>query len=250
LLIEQPLLLFICCSYFIQEKNQGIHRKIYLIWKRLSSGDGLFKIKSLKTNGALLMKRFFYIVLSFVSALFPAFAKAAEEQIKPEIVIKIDEGTPKYIYKNKRVQCTLKGHSDGCTRVVFYAQLKSSEITTDGVLKKLMLQIGLRDVEIEVSSDLQKESCLFNVVLKHELTHLALHRKILKRFAPEIAKAVLSVAEKMPPPITQMQFDRIAGVLNKYIDRMMREDRKQNALMDSNSAYRYQSEQCWHELAQ
>ena len=195
------------------------------------------------------MKKFCCIILFLLPVLFPAFAEAAEEQdtLKPEIIVKIDEGKPRYIHKNKKIRCALEEHVNGCTRVVFYAQMQDSEITAEGVLKKITLQIGLKDVEIELSSDLQKSSCLFDSTLKHELTHLALHRKVLKRFVPEIAKAVLSVTENMAPPVSRKHFNRISDVLNDYCNRMMREDRKQNALMDSNSAYRYLSEQCANE---
>ena len=106
------------------------------------------------------------------------------------------------------------------------------------------MKIGLKDVEVELSSTLQKGSCLFDVVLKHELTHLALHRRVLKRFVPEIAKAVLSVAEEFQAPFTQAQFNRIARVLNSYVNQMMQEDDRQNALMDTTDAYVYQQKQC------
>lgn len=195
------------------------------------------------------MKKFL-IFFSFVCAAFaPIFSHAAgirakAEKVKPEISVKIDEGQPRYLYKDKVIRCAHLGHADGCTRASIYAQIHSVELTPDGALKKLSLQIGLKDVEIELSSELEKGSCFFDVALKHELTHLALHRKIVKRFATEIAKAVLSVAETMPSPITQAQFNRIGSILNNYVNRMMEENGKQNALIDSDNAYLYQWKQC------
>ncbi|MBR1778073.1 MAG: hypothetical protein IJ752_05755 [Alphaproteobacteria bacterium] len=166
-------------------------------------------------------------------------------QIKPETVLQIDEGVPKYIYKNDKVACSgSAGHTLGCTRVEFYANITGSEFTPEGALKKMTLQIGLRNIEIELLADLKKGSCLFDVVLKHELTHLALHRRILNRFAPEIAKAVLVEAEKQLPPMTQAQFNRISRSLVRFLDRMAAEDDRQNALMDSTDAYLYQQRQC------
>ena len=163
---------------------------------------------------------------------------------KPEIAVDIDEGKPSFIHRNRGVPCTGgANHTVGCTRVFFYAELGGAEMTPAGGIKNIRLQIGLRNVEVELSSDLKKKTCLFDAVLKHELTHLALHRRVLKRFAPEIAKAVLSVAENQPPPFHK-QFDKISKVLKEYVERMMKEDERQNALMDSNDAYRYQQKQC------
>ena len=195
-------------------------------------------------------KKFFGNIILIVSAIIamPVVSDAADSREKPELSVEVNEGKPRFIHKNKQFSCSHKiNNGGGCTRVSFYAELRGTEITPEGALKKLKLQIGLRDVEIELSSDLKKGSCLFDAVLKHELTHLALHRKVLKRFAPEVAKAVLSTAESLPVPITQAHFNRISNVLKKYVDRMMREDDKQNALMDTGDAYLYQQKQCLNE---
>lgn len=191
--------------------------------------------------------KWFPLIAFTVPAVLTAFSAAmpANAFEKPEMSVEIDPGKPKYIHRNKLFPCSHGvNHGGGCTRVYFYAELHGTEMTWDGAFKKIKLRIGLRDVEVELSSDLKKKTCLFDAVLKHELTHLALHRRILKRFAPEIAKAVLSVAQEQEPPVTQAQFNRISNVLSNYVDRMMKEDEKQNALMDTTEAYRYQQEQC------
>lgn len=196
------------------------------------------------------MEKFFWVFLWIVFS-FPARTDAAEtslpaERIKPEIVVKTDEGTPSYLYKNKKVPCSGAGHVLGCTRAQFYAEIAGSEITPAGALKKLVLSVGLKDVNIELSSELKKGTCLFDVVLKHELTHLALHRQVLKRFAAEMAKAVLSEAERQQPPLTRRKFDRLAKVMQSYLNRMTEEDDRQNALMDTGDAYLYQQSQCFN----
>ena len=164
---------------------------------------------------------------------------------KPEMVVQLDNGRPVYIHKNKKFDCSgAVNHGGGCTRVGFYAAINGIKLTPDGAVREIGLLIGLKDVEVEISSDLQKGSCLFDAVLKHELTHLALHRRILTRFAPEIAKAVLAVVEGLPPPLTQAQINKIDKVLNGFVTRMMAEDRKQNDLMDSQDAYLHLQNQC------
>ena len=197
------------------------------------------------------MKRFFCFFMSgmffliFSCPVFAAGKSLGEQKVKPEISVEIDEGTPKYIYKNKTVPCSGSSHHTlGCTRVAFYAEMRGTEVTAAGELKKIKLLIGLKEIEVELSSELVKGECLFNAVLKHELTHLALHREILKRFSPEIAKAVLSVADTLLVPVSQAGFNKLAKVLYSYADKMMKEDNRQNALMDSSNAYRFQQEQC------
>jgi len=195
------------------------------------------------------MKHFlsFFCIEAIILFFFPVYAAENQlPQVKPEMSVEIDEGTPKFIHRNKQFPCSHGiNHGGGCTRVYFYAEMGGVEVTPQGALKKIKLKIGLKDVEVELSSTLPKGSCLFDVVLKHELTHLALHRRILKRFAPEIAKAVLSVAEEFQAPFTQAQFNKIAGVLNAYTNRMIQEDDKQNALMDTTDSYIYQQKQCY-----
>lgn len=185
-----------------------------------------------------------FVFFMAIMSASPVFAFFPDSDERPEISVDVDEGKPVFIHKNKNVPCAGGvNHSVGCTRVFFYAELKGAETTPAGGIKKIRLQIGLRDVEVELSSDLKKKTCLFDAVLKHELTHLALHRRVLKRFAPEAAKAVLSTAENQSPPFHK-QFDRISKVLKEYVDRMMKEDERQNALLDSADAYRYQQKQC------
>ena len=190
---------------------------------------------------------FVFFLIAFFSQTSVNAAEAYKNvaRAKPEIAVRTDEGTPEYVYKDKKIECSGSAHhAMGCTRVRFYAVISGSELTPEGALKKISLQIGLKNVEIELSSELKKGSCLFDAVLKHELTHLALHRRVLNRFVPEIAKAVLITAQKQRVPLTQARFDRITAVLKEYVNRMIEEDDKQNALMDSKDAYVYQQSQC------
>ncbi|MBO4643608.1 MAG: hypothetical protein J5716_03250 [Alphaproteobacteria bacterium] len=166
-----------------------------------------------------------------------------EVRIKPELSVEVDEGTPKFIHKRPQFPCSNGiNHGGGCTRVEFYAVIKGAKMTPEGAFEKLQLKIGIKNIVVELSSELQKGTCLFDVVLKHELTHLALHRNVLKRFAPEIAKAVLSTAESFQ---TKQAERIISEVLKDYTRRMSEEDDRQNALMDTTDSYIYQQKQCF-----
>ena len=200
--------------------------------------------------------KLFFCVLLWGIFAFPVFAAQkfsrelptiydSDSANKPEMIVLIDEGKPKYIHSNKKFDCSgTSNHAGGCTRVVFYATINGLILTQDGKIKTVKLQIGLKNIEIEISSELQKGSCLFDAVLKHELTHLALHRKILNRYAPEIAKAVLAVVENFSIPLTQGQVNKIDRVLNDFVNRMMNDDKKQNNLMDTREAYLHLQNQC------
>ncbi len=175
----------------------------------------------------------------------PVVVDASDVTEKPKMAVRIDEGRPVYIHSNKKFDCSgAVNHGGGCTRVVFFAEINGIKLTPAGTVSEIGLLIGLKNIEVEVSSELQKGSCLFDAVLKHELTHLALHRRILSRFAPEIAKAVLSVVETLSAPLTQLQLDKINKVLLGFVDRMMAEDKKQNELMDTQDAYIHLQNQC------
>ena len=206
-------------------------------------------------------KRLQKTVFLFLAILAATPVMAAD---KPEISVEIDEGEPKFIQKNQDISLSCKSdHAAGCMRSRFYGKMspewtkikkiterttkrtKIKKITFQWILKKIQLKIGLKDVEIELSTKYKKETCGFDLVLKHELTHLALHRAVLKRFAPEIAKAVLSVAEENMSGLSQQaQTDRINNVLNEYMERMKQEAARQDALMDSTESYGYQWKQC------
>lgn len=184
----------------------------------------------------------FVVLLCLARLIAP---QTADARPKPELTVEIDEGRPVFIHSRKSFDCVNGiNHGGGCTRVQFYVETGDVVRASDGGIAKMTLKTGLRNVEVELSSDLRKKSCLFNATLKHELTHLALHREVLRRFSPEIAKAALAAIEKMPPPLTAAQVGRINGVLKRQVDHMVAQDREQNALLDSDAAYSYQDSQC------
>ena len=214
-------------------------------------------IRTGKMKAGLIFFTVFFLTFCFADQVFgvqkisrkiPLSVSVSRDPVdaeKPKMSVRIDEGRPVYIHKNRKFDCSgAVNHGGGCTRVVFYASIGNLELTPIGSIRKIDLQIGLQKIEVEISSDLKKGSCLFDAVLKHELTHLALHRRILNRFAPEIAKAVLAVIETFPAPLTQAHINKINKVLNGFVSRMMAEDTRQNELMDSQDAYLHLQKQC------
>lgn len=184
-----------------------------------------------------------FLVFACLAVLFAPKAAFARQQ--PELTLEIDEGKPTFLHNRKSFDCANGvNHGGGCTRVHFYVETTGVKPAPDGGIGAVTLKVGLRNVEVELSNDLKKGSCLFNATLKHELTHLALHRNVLRKFAPEIAKAALATIEKMPPPLTAAQVKKLNGVLKRQVDHMIAQDREQNALMDSDAAYLYQDKQC------
>lgn len=194
---------------------------------------------SLPASASVVQSRMHSVPISF------SFSAATDVQ-KPVMSVSIDEGTPVYIHKNKIFDCSgSNNHGGGCTRVLFYAMVTGLELNSNGSIGKISLKIGLSKVEVEISSELKKGSCLFDAVLKHELTHLALHRRILNKFAPQIAAAIMTLIESMTSePFNHSQASKINQVLNRFVNQMMQEDQKQNALMDSQGAYWHLQKQC------
>lgn len=204
------------------------------------------------------MKRAFLSGMVLALCLNGAYAAAAKpvkrakpvrsvKPVKPVISIKIDEGTPRYVYERERIECS--GNSErtaGCTHTSPYIEYGDIRYTSDGGLAGLELRFGLKDVMIEISTKMKKGTCEFDTVVKHELTHLNLHRRVLKHHAAEIAKSVLAALERMPPSVAlQKEWDVIGKVVKAGFKRMNDDIDRNDALMDSAGAYVHQYDHCY-----
>lgn len=175
----------------------------------------------------------------------PVRSVKSVKPVKPVISIKIDEGTPRYVYEKKHIECN-GTVAWGCTHVSRYMGFGDIRFAPDGSLSGLELRFGLKDVMIEISTEMEKGSCEFDVVVKHELTHLNVYRRVLKHHAAEIAKSVLAALERIPPAeASQKEWDVIGKVVNAGWERMKDDMRKNNALMDKGGAHDRQYGYCF-----
>lgn len=205
------------------------------------------------------MKRAFLSGMVLALCLNGAYAAAAKpvkrakpvrsvksvKPVKPVISIKIDEGTPRYVYEKKHIECVGGAVAWGCTHASPYMEYDDIQYAPDGSLSGLELRFGLKDVMIEISTEVEKGSCEFDVTVKHELTHLNLHRRVLKHYAAEIAKSVLAVLDRMPPYATlEKRWDAIGKVVNADWKRMNDDIDRKSALIDKDGAHDRSFDHC------
>lgn len=165
------------------------------------------------------------------------------EPIKPEISLKTDPGKISYVHQNKTVICN-GVPAAGCTSSIIYMEPLRVDLTPRGEIKKIHLALGIENLVVEVSSQYLKGTCEFDLVLKHELTHVAVARRVLDRYAPEMAKALLLEAESLPVPVNQARYNQLLARAQNFFNRMVREKERQDDLLDAPGSNVYQWSQC------
>ena len=101
-------------------------------------------------------------------------------------------------------------------------------------------------VEIDLNKQHPKGSCLFDLTLKHELTHLSLNRKTLDTVLKTAASEILTAFQAMQRQGNSCEeIKRSVFELSRhYADVFIKEQEKQNNLIDGDGHYKYQNEQC------
>ena len=166
-------------------------------------------------------------------------AAATVNRRKPEIKIEVERKELEFVMKDGVFKC---GDMDaaGCTHYSQYIQIEIDCSKPKITLKGIELEAF-----IELNKQYPKGSCRFDTVLKHELTHLTLHRKAQKIVLDAAAQEAASVFEAMQQKASCSEIETVIFALErKYDDIFWKEDRKQNALIDGKGHYDYQWEQC------
>lgn len=65
--------------------------------------------------------------------------------------------------------------------------------------KKINVYVGLSNPKIYISRDLKKDSCTYNVVMRHEQTHQRINKTALDYFIPIFKEAAERMARKLKP---------------------------------------------------
>ena len=117
--------------------------------------------------------------------------------------------------------------------------VENGKVSYDRSLPQVYLKFGLRNITVYILSSIPKGSCEFDLVLKHELTHVAVARKVVKRFAREISKALLATLDEGTASPYQ-----IAKMIDRYHRQMIEEKNRQDSLLDAPGSVVYQWEQC------
>ena len=131
----------------------------------------------------------------------------------------------------------------GCTMSVAYAP----SIRVDCNTETIVLDFSRFSFLIQIANEYKKGTPEFDYLVKHELTHVALHQRVVEKFYQPIASAVLLRFEKSlkEKKTCQQSQQDVFDVFNEYIERLKEETDKQNSLIDSDENYDYQWRQVY-----
>lgn len=169
-----------------------------------------------------------------------AYATVSRNQ--PAVDVKVERKEVDYVLKDGPFSCdSEKAMAGGCTR---YKTKWSVEV--DCAKPSVALTAKEVLVEIDLNKQHPKGSCLFDLTLKHELTHLSLNRKTLDTVLKTAASEILTAFQVMQRQGNSCEeIKRSVFELSRhYADIFIKEQEKQNNLIDDDGHYKYQNEQC------
>lgn len=176
-------------------------------------------------------------------ALPNSSAYATVSRAKPKVDIKVERKEVEYVLKDGIFSCSSeKATADGCTHYT-----SAWDVIVDCGKPSVTLTARETEVEIDLNKQYPKGSCLFDLTLKHELTHLSLNRKVLDTVLKNAAAGILTTFQSMQQrgyscdEITRTVFEQVERCNAEY----SRESDRQNALIDGTDHYKYQREQCF-----
>lgn len=162
---------------------------------------------------------------------------------KPSVEIKYEKTDLTYVQKTPLVQCGEKT-SAGCTS---YHAVWSAEI--DCETPKIVISVTEKQKEVEIGTKYRQNTCTYDVILKHELTHVALYVKTQDLVLNAAASELIALFEKMQKEskacreIKETVQKKAADYYKTYRD----EAEKQNQLIDKDDVPDYQYDQCGDE---
>lgn len=169
-----------------------------------------------------------------------AYATVSRNQ--PAVDVKVERKEVDYVLKDGAFSCdSEKATADGCTR---YKTKWSAAV--DCAKPSVALTAKEVLVEIDLNKQHPKGSCLFDLTLKHELTHLSLNRKTLDTVLKTAASEILTAFQVMQRQGNSCEeIKRSVFELSRhYADVFIKEQENQNNLIDGDGHYKYQNEQC------
>ncbi|HBO59590.1 MAG TPA: hypothetical protein DD624_06765 [Alphaproteobacteria bacterium] len=174
----------------------------------------------------------------FKTVLLLLFLTGRAFSASPELSLSVENG--KIMYNRSLPQIDCNGvDAAGCTEAQIYMDAPRFSYDENGNIAKVDLRFGLRNITVYILSTIPKGSCEFDLTLKHELTHVSVARKVVKRYAAEISKALLARLDEGTAGPYQ-----IAQMIDRYRRQMIAEKNRQDRLMDAPGAVVYQWEQC------
>jgi hypothetical protein len=120
--------------------------------------------------------------------------------------------------------------------------------------RQAIVEIEYLDRVIYLARELQRGTCPYDVTLAHERKHASIDDRVLSRELPKLKSAVTRAMEDggVVGPIAARNvaayrddlFERIQRVFQDELDRIERIRRREQASIDTPTAYRRESERC------
>ena len=172
------------------------------------------------------MKSVIKKVLALLLLSGTAFAASGETEIR----VNYHPGEIRYIHKNKTVKCSQNKRGSvvlGCAR-----DKKKVSMRVDCANRLLLVDVFSTDREIEIHSDLKKDSCEYREVLDHELTHMDLHAEALDGILNQGMNNIVDAFNSKLGCKAATESARRA--FNQFVQKYQAEDRRINQEFDRN----------------
>ena len=175
-------------------------------------------------------------------ALPNSSAYATVSRAKPKVDIKVERKEVEYVLKDGAFSCSSeKATADGCTHYT-----SAWDVIVDCGKPSVTLTAKEETVKIELNKRYPKGSCRFDLILKHELTHLSLSRKTQDVFLANAAAAVFVTFQSMQRQNSSCWAIEasVTEQVYEYYGKYLKDVETRHDLIDGGEHYKYQNEQC------
>ncbi|MBR1778072.1 MAG: hypothetical protein IJ752_05750 [Alphaproteobacteria bacterium] len=169
-----------------------------------------------------------YQILPALLLSFPAFAVPDRTLIK----VNYHPDEIHYIHKNKTVKCSQNKQGGvvlGCAR-----DKKRLTLQIDCANRLILVDVFSTDREIEIHGDLKKDSCEYQEVLDHELTHMDLHADALESVLNQGMSDILDAfnAQFKKGKGCQASTEAASRAFDRFVQKYQKEDKRINQEFD------------------
>ena len=216
-------------------------------------------------------KLFFILTIVFFSNLSEAYSQCSDIFFSPEIDIKYSYGKLKYDYSKDKEEITKLANNTGILEKGIFALGLSSidinfDIKTENVTdfidknsfcvypQKIIISIYFKNPTIYISNQLKKESCEYNLVKRHEQTHIQINKAALDYYLPLFYRGAEKIANNISPINVSAlsdinkasdqiaeQFNQKFYIIFNYVKQQILEEQQK---LDNQNNYQYENKLC------
>ncbi len=219
----------------------------------------------------MIKKLFFILIFLFFSNNSSFAADCSSIDINPQITLLSSYGKLVYDYTKTTEEITSLANSLNISEKDLFASGLSTvninfdiEINTIGqpignsefcvVPTSIKIFLGLDSPTIYISNELEKNSCHYNIVLRHEQTHQQINKKTLEYYLPLFKNSATKISQTIKPiHITDIESIRpsikaLTEIYNKkltpLVDYIKKEMLIQQLKLDNPQNYLFESSIC------